>query len=57
MHREWPRSFDELKSWEQNLLTRLVTRELEDTYKDAVAQHGGAVSAKRFRVGTPPTGT
>ena len=50
-HRTWPRSFHELKRGEQNLLTRLENGELGDKHKDAVEQHGGAVCAKRFRVG------
>ena len=50
-HRKWPRSFDELKGWEQNLLTRLENGELEEQHQDAVERHGGPVCAKRFRVG------
>ena len=49
-HRKWPRSFQQLKRREQNLLTRLENGELEDKHKDAVEQHGGAVCAKPFRV-------
>ena len=51
MHREWPRSFHELKRGEQHLLTRLQNGELADQHQDAVDRHGGPVSAKRFRVG------
>ena len=50
-HRKWPRSFDQLNSGEQDLLTRLENGELADQHQDAVDRHGGAVCAKRFRVG------
>ena len=55
-HRQWPRSFKEMKGWEQRLLERLESDALKETHKDAVAQHGGACSAKRFRVASSSTG-
>ena len=55
-HRQWPRSFKEMKGWEQRLLERLESDELKETHKDAAAQHGGTCSAKRFRVASSSTG-